>query len=156
MAAPPPLISSYSQLEANPEHFPQLKKLWIGEVYTLLFYAKRASICTFSRNLCRFPFRVRQINIGPIVQTDSANLGESENKPAPFSVNKCRNSLLSTIYRYLLWAVYCERRREQIFTRFHLNFRVSLIFRLVQGPISRIKCLYICIQSAIEINQMLS
>ena len=31
---------------------------------------------------------------------------------------------------------------EQIFTCFHLNFGVSLIFRLVQGPISRIKCLY--------------
>ena len=32
-------------------------------------------------------------------------------------------------------------KEEQIFTRFHLNFRASLIFRLVQGSISRIKCL---------------
>ena len=95
----------------------------------------------FSWNLCRIPFRVRPINIGSIVQTDSANLGESENKPsASFSPNKM--TISKNILSNICYEMFIVKGAEQIFTCFHLNFGVSLIFRLVQGPISRIKCLY--------------
>ena len=101
----------------------------------------------FSWNLCRIPFGVRQINIGSIVQTDSANLGGSENKPSvSFSPNKIYVQI--SVMRCLLWK---EPNKYLPVSISISEFLWYLDWSKVQYLESNV-C--ICIQSEIEINQI--